>query len=156
MPHFHRSMQPRISADDTTGTLNRSCDEDNLQLLKSALKICRHGPGCHRKWRLEWYHRNHKLMRPYRIDPFAEADDNNIDGKESQNYIHIRIQRAYNLTDSARIYSSLCGSSGTTESFMLTLDTERNGRKTLTTVQGLPKIFDQKKILKVIKKKFGK
>jgi translation initiation factor 1 (eIF-1/SUI1) len=33
---------------------------------------------------------------------------------------------------------------------------ERNGRKTLTTVQGLPKKFDQKKILKVIKKKFGK
>ncbi|QSZ30799.1 hypothetical protein DSL72_000357 [Monilinia vaccinii-corymbosi] len=33
---------------------------------------------------------------------------------------------------------------------------QRNGRKTLTTVQGLPKKFDQKKILKVIKKKFGK
>lgn len=32
---------------------------------------------------------------------------------------------------------------------------ERNGRKTLTTVQGLPKKFDQKKILKVIKKKFA-
>ena len=38
----------------------------------------------------------------------------------------------------------------------LYLPTERNGRKTLTTVQGLPKKFDQKKILKVIKKKFGK
>ena len=37
----------------------------------------------------------------------------------------------------------------------LTLPIERNGRKTLTTVQGLPKKFDQKKILKVIKKKFG-
>jgi len=34
-------------------------------------------------------------------------------------------------------------------------NTERNGRKTLTTVQGLPKKFDQKKILKVIKKKFA-
>ncbi|KAI9689190.1 MAG: Eukaryotic translation initiation factor eIF-1 [Bathelium mastoideum] len=32
---------------------------------------------------------------------------------------------------------------------------ERNGRKTLTTVQGLPKKFDQKKILKVIKKEFA-
>jgi translation initiation factor 1 len=32
---------------------------------------------------------------------------------------------------------------------------QRNGRKTLTTVQGLPKKFDQKKILKVIKKKFA-
>ena len=38
---------------------------------------------------------------------------------------------------------------------MLTITIERNGRKTLTTVQGLPKKFDQKKILKVIKKKFG-
>lgn len=37
----------------------------------------------------------------------------------------------------------------------LTPTTERNGRKTLTTVQGLPKKFDQKKILKVIKKKFA-
>jgi translation initiation factor SUI1 len=57
-------------------------------------------------------------------DPFAEADDDTGGTKESQNYIHIRIQ-------------------------------QRNGRKTLTTVQGLPKKFDQKKILKVIKKKFG-
>ncbi|KAJ0273491.1 Eukaryotic translation initiation factor eIF-1 [Colletotrichum noveboracense] len=32
---------------------------------------------------------------------------------------------------------------------------QRNGRKTLTTVQGLPKKFDQKKILKVIKKQFA-
>ncbi|KAI1810075.1 translation initiation factor SU [Poronia punctata] len=32
---------------------------------------------------------------------------------------------------------------------------QRNGRKTLTTVQGLPKKFDQKKILTVIKKKFA-
>ncbi|GKT45975.1 protein translation factor sui1 [Colletotrichum spaethianum] len=35
------------------------------------------------------------------------------------------------------------------------LPVERNGRKTLTTVQGLPKKFDQKKILKVIKKQFA-
>ncbi|RBQ64733.1 hypothetical protein VDGD_21755 [Verticillium dahliae] len=58
-------------------------------------------------------------------DPFAEADeDTGVQTKQTQNYIHIRIQ-------------------------------QRNGRKTLTTVQGLPKKFDQKKILKVIKKKFG-
>ncbi|KGQ01172.1 translation initiation factor SUI1 [Paracoccidioides lutzii Pb01] len=58
------------------------------------------------------------------FDPFAEADEDTGDTKQSQNYIHIRIQ-------------------------------QRNGRKTLTTVQGLPKKFDQKKILKVIKKKFA-
>lgn len=32
---------------------------------------------------------------------------------------------------------------------------QRNGRKTLTTIQGLPDKFDRKKILKVIKKKFA-
>ncbi|KAJ5864428.1 uncharacterized protein N7529_006344 [Penicillium soppii] len=32
---------------------------------------------------------------------------------------------------------------------------QRSGRKSLTTVQGLPKRFDQKKILKAIKKKFA-
>ncbi|KAI5464321.1 translation initiation factor SUI1 [Mariannaea sp. PMI_226] len=32
---------------------------------------------------------------------------------------------------------------------------QRNGRKTLTTVQGLPTKYDRKKILKVIKKKFA-
>ncbi|KAF2802976.1 translation initiation factor SU [Mytilinidion resinicola] len=58
------------------------------------------------------------------VNPFAEADEDTGDTKQSQNYIHIRIQ-------------------------------QRNGRKTLTTVQGLPKKFDQKKILKVIKKKFA-
>ena len=41
------------------------------------------------------------------------------------------------------------------ESLLTHYVVERNGRKTLTTVQGLPKKFDQKKILKVIKKKFG-
>ncbi|PYH80776.1 SUI1-domain-containing protein [Aspergillus uvarum CBS 121591] len=58
------------------------------------------------------------------LHPFAEADEDTGETKQSQNYIHIRIQ-------------------------------QRNGRKTLTTVQGLPKKFDQKKILKVIKKKFA-
>ncbi|KAJ5119655.1 hypothetical protein N7448_010324, partial [Penicillium atrosanguineum] len=57
-------------------------------------------------------------------DPFADADEETGETKQSQDYIHIRIQ-------------------------------QRNGRKTLTTVQGLPKKFDQKKILKVIKKKFA-
>ncbi|KAK7715351.1 Eukaryotic translation initiation factor eIF-1 [Diaporthe eres] len=33
--------------------------------------------------------------------------------------------------------------------------TERNGRKTLTTVQGIPAKFSRKKILAVVKKKFA-
>ncbi|CAO3648274.1 unnamed protein product [Cunninghamella echinulata] len=32
---------------------------------------------------------------------------------------------------------------------------QRNGRKTLTTLQGLPKEYDAKKILKVFKKEFA-
>ncbi|KAK6353404.1 Eukaryotic translation initiation factor eIF-1 [Orbilia brochopaga] len=32
---------------------------------------------------------------------------------------------------------------------------QRNGRKTLTTVQGLPKDYDPKRILKVLKKEFA-
>ncbi|KAI1352515.1 translation initiation factor SU [Xylaria sp. FL0043] len=32
---------------------------------------------------------------------------------------------------------------------------QRNGRKTLTTVQGLPNKFDRKKILSVVKKQFA-
>jgi translation initiation factor 1 len=37
----------------------------------------------------------------------------------------------------------------------LTRSTERNGRKTLTTIEGIPSKFDLKKILKVIKKQFA-
>merc|ERR1712098_203057 len=58
------------------------------------------------------------------LRPLRRSDEDTGETKQSQNYIHIRIQ-------------------------------QRNGRKTLTTVQGLPKKFDQKKILKVIKKKFA-
>ncbi|KAK2460586.1 hypothetical protein APHAL10511_007056 [Amanita phalloides] len=32
---------------------------------------------------------------------------------------------------------------------------QRNGRKTLTTLQGLPKMYDHKKILKAFKKEFA-
>jgi translation initiation factor 1 len=91
-------------------------------------------------------------------DPFAEADEDTGETKQSQNYIHIRIQRkllplllAILLEGSTRrLYDA------TTDKENTDIKTiERNGRKTLTTVQGLPKKFDQKKILKVIKKKFG-
>ncbi|KAF2849333.1 translation initiation factor SU [Plenodomus tracheiphilus IPT5] len=60
------------------------------------------------------------------FDPFAEADDNGGETNTGNQQNYIHI----------RIQ-------------------QRNGRKTLTTVQGLPKKFDQKKILKVIKKKFA-
>ena len=88
-------------------------------------------------------------------DPFAEADEDTGETKQSQNYIHIRIQRTSTLLSSPSwLLLRLAGAKG---GYMLTTcsATERNGRKTLTTVQGLPKKFDQKKILKVIKKKFG-
>ncbi|KAF1946728.1 protein translation factor SUI1 [Clathrospora elynae] len=59
------------------------------------------------------------------FDPFAEADDAGGEVK------------------------------GTQQNYIHIRIQQRNGRKTLTTVQGLPKKFDQKKILKVIKKKFA-
>ncbi|KAI0149555.1 translation initiation factor SUI1 [Xylariaceae sp. FL1272] len=58
-------------------------------------------------------------------DPFAEADETPV-GETKQKQDNVHI----------RIQ-------------------QRNGRKTLTTVQGLPTKFDRKKILKVIKKKFA-
>ncbi|KAF3403794.1 Eukaryotic translation initiation factor eIF-1, partial [Penicillium rolfsii] len=97
------------------------------------------------------------------FDPFAEADEETGETKQSQNYIHIRIQRtSHNPTPRSLIVSVGASaprrslpSDRTLLSHMLILSIERNGRKTLTTVQGLPKKFDQKKILKVIKKKFA-
>jgi translation initiation factor 1 len=47
------------------------------------------------------------------------------------------------------------GESQQTQNYIHIRIQQRNGRKTLTTVQGLPKKFDHKKILKVIKKKFA-
>ncbi|KAI5295021.1 Eukaryotic translation initiation factor eIF-1, partial [Ascosphaera acerosa] len=47
------------------------------------------------------------------------------------------------------------GDNSQTQNYIHIRIQQRNGRKTLTTVQGLPKKFDQKKILKVIKKKFA-
>jgi hypothetical protein len=35
---------------------------------------------------------------PRHIDPFAEADEDTGETKQSQNYIHIRIQRKYTLS----------------------------------------------------------
>jgi translation initiation factor 1 len=58
-------------------------------------------------------------------DPFAEADEDT--GKTTQSQ----------------------------ESYIHIRIQQRNGRKTLTTVQGIPKKFDHKKILKVIKKEFA-
>ncbi|OHE95881.1 eukaryotic translation initiation factor eIF-1 [Colletotrichum orchidophilum] len=109
-------------------------------LLHSSLLHLRQSPPCSFHslgtlsfWRSEhvaldlltapiFHHQNTDYIRA--LDPFAEADEDTGETKQSQNYIHIRIQ-------------------------------QRNGRKTLTTVQGLPKKFDQKKILKVIKKQFA-
>ncbi|KAF2105131.1 eukaryotic translation initiation factor SUI1 [Rhizodiscina lignyota] len=59
------------------------------------------------------------------FDPFAEADEDTGETKKQE------------------------------QSYIHIRIQQRNGRKTLTTVQGIPTKFDQKKILKVIKKKFA-
>ncbi|ORX61475.1 hypothetical protein DM01DRAFT_1332076 [Hesseltinella vesiculosa] len=46
-------------------------------------------------------------------------------------------------------------SSPKTQSYIHLRIQQRNGRKTLTTLQGLPKEYDAKKILKVFKKEFA-
>ncbi|RMX74838.1 hypothetical protein D0869_12203 [Hortaea werneckii] len=69
---------------------------------------------------------SHESSSPMSIEnPFAEAEDNQPDTKKGA------------------------------QDYIHIRIQQRNGRKTLTTVQGLPKKFDQKKILKVIKKKFA-
>ncbi|OAL57023.1 translation initiation factor SU [Pyrenochaeta sp. DS3sAY3a] len=67
----------------------------------------------------------HLQRVPTSSHPFAEADEDTGQAKQSQ------------------------------QDYIHIRIQQRNGRKTLTTVQGLPKKFDQKKILKVIKKKFA-
>ena len=94
-------------------------------------------------------------------DPFAEADEDTGETKQSQNYIHIRIQRKFTFGSDFNMGWGLKAQPPRAVPYEISTadnvpSTERNGRKTLTTVQGLPKKFDQKKILKVIKKKFGR
>jgi translation initiation factor 1 len=92
-------------------------------------------------------------------DPFAEADDDSGQTKQTQEYIHIRIQRMCtavtpplvlrHASQVLRVAQQLRRGPPTD------ICTERNGRKTLTTVQGIPAKFDHKKILKVVKKDFA-
>ena len=82
-------------------------------------------PCCWSSQRNLSFHSTGQLLTS-NLDPFAEADDDQGVAQKKQGQDYIHI----------RIQ-------------------QRNGRKTLTTVQGLPKKFDQKKILKVIKKKFA-
>ncbi|CAK7239321.1 MAG: Eukaryotic translation initiation factor eIF-1 [Sporothrix thermara] len=67
------------------------------------------------------------------IDPFADAEDDTFDVAHDPRDAHNR--RRQDLIH-IRIQ-------------------QRNGRKTLTTVQGIPSKFSQKKILAVVKKKFA-
>ncbi|KAG0203906.1 Eukaryotic translation initiation factor eIF-1 [Mortierella sp. GBA30] len=47
------------------------------------------------------------------------------------------------------------GETGEQQSYIHIRIQQRNGRKTLTTIQGLPKTFDQKRMLKIFKKDFA-
>jgi len=65
------------------------------------------------------------------VDPFAE-ESNDFDVDEDA------LDRATGQADAIHIRIQ-----------------QRNGRKTLTTIQGLPKEFDSKKVLKIFKKEFA-
>ncbi|KAG5519208.1 hypothetical protein PMAC_002296 [Pneumocystis sp. 'macacae'] len=74
------------------------------------------------------------------IDPFLDIVD---DDAHAQNYIRMLLRR---------VFWEIA------ETGLLRLNIriqQRNGRKTLTTVQGLPVEYDQKRILKVLKKDFA-
>ncbi|CAJ2503929.1 Uu.00g113230.m01.CDS01 [Anthostomella pinea] len=79
------------------------------------------------------------------LDPFAEAEETPGESQQTQNYIHIRIQRAFRPAIFPYFIRDC-------------LETARFGPPVevrLPATAGLPKKFDQKKILKVIKKKFA-
>ncbi len=110
------------------------------------------------EWASVWATKGSCANIPYHKDPFAEADEDTGETKQSQNYIHIRIQREFTFKTQHLVarHSPRCDATSGDKPADSIYSIERNGRKTLTTVQGLPKKFDQKKILKVIKKKFGR
>lgn len=66
------------------------------------------------------------------IDPFADAEDTLSSSPDLKSH--------YNRRGADNIHIRI---------------QQRNGRKTLTTVQGIPPRFSQKKILAVVKKKFA-
>ncbi|KAF9192470.1 Eukaryotic translation initiation factor eIF-1 [Mortierella polycephala] len=47
------------------------------------------------------------------------------------------------------------GETGEQQNYIHIRIQQRNGRKTLTTIQGLPKAFDKKRMLKIFKKDFA-
>lgn len=108
-------------------------------------------------------------LTAYFTDPFAEADeDNGGETKHSTAKVHIRIQRMSTICFTVACLNSTALSPIIFKSDRLLskhppplsahandLHTERNGRKTLTTIQGIPEKFSRKKILSKVKKDFG-
>ncbi|KAF1956663.1 translation initiation factor SU [Byssothecium circinans] len=79
----------------------------------------------------------------------ASAEDS------SSKHMSTQIQNLQSFDPFAEAEDSVGDVKNTSQNYIHIRIQQRNGRKTLTTVQGLPKKFDQKKILKVIKKKFA-
>lgn len=75
-------------------------------------------------------------------DPFAD----DVGDTPAKNYVHIRIQRKWRSSHAPILGVRLAQANTTTE---------RNGRKTLTTVQGLSKDYSPKALLKAFKKEYG-
>lgn len=67
-----------------------------------------------------------------KVDPFADTGDHD---SQPSHYVHIR--------SNSYVHS------------VWFLVQQRNGRKTLTTVQGVPTEYDQKRILRALKKDFA-
>ncbi|KAF9632685.1 Translation initiation factor SUI1 [Lasiodiplodia theobromae] len=89
------------------------------------------------------------------FDPFAEADEDTGETKQSQNYIHIRIQRTCPPLAAAARLTPSSPTLGAGARVRPLGRAAANLWDLQSAMAGLPKKFDQKKILKVIKKKFA-
>lgn len=79
-----------------------------------------------------------RILSP--TDPFAVDDD--------------ALDDAVSIDKSTKEFSSASAKTAQGDAIHIRIQ-QRNGRKTLTTIQGLPKDFDPKKVLKAAKKEFA-
>lgn len=82
---------------------------------------------------------------PFLVDPFADIGSDNLGPVSSS---------GANKGGSSSIDDPTAGLGNGPQKIHIRIQ-QRNGRKTLTTVQGLDKSYDPKKILKAVKKEFG-
>lgn len=98
---------------------------------------------------------------PAPADPFADTGVTDKKGGDNKDYVHIRVQQVSGgdgepscqpVARLARCPALPKANLPTNSAARRLPDQQRNGKKCLTTVQGLPESYDYKKILKALKK----